>query len=63
MNTYSVNDFGLKKFLQLYGIYEHFYSLQIEHYALKIALCVSAIVFYIFLQLIILFMESIHIIV
>ena len=39
--TYSVNGFGLKKFLQLYGIYEHFYSLQIEHNALKIALCVQ----------------------
>ena len=39
--TYSVNDFGSKKCLQLYGIYGHFYSLQIEHYAQKIAFCVQ----------------------
>ena len=61
--TYSVNDLGLKKFLQLYGIYGHFYSLQIEHYALKTPSAFSAIVFYIFLQLNVLFMESIHILV
>ena len=40
-----------------------FYSLQIEHYALKSPSAFSAIVFYIFLQLIILFMESIHMLV
>ena len=63
MYTYSVNDLGLKKFLQLYGINGHFtVCMQIEHYAIKIAFCVQCyIVFYIFLQLIILVMESIHI--
>ena len=40
-----------------------FYSLQIEHYALKSPSAFSAIVFYIFVQLIILFMESIYILV
>ena len=40
-----------------------FYSLQIEHYALKSPSAFSAIVFYIFLQLIILFMESNHVLV
>ena len=39
--TQSVNGLSLKKFLQQYGIYGHFYSLQIEHYALKIASCVQ----------------------
>ena len=39
--TYSVNDLGLKKFLQSYGIYRHFYSLHIEQYALIIAFCVQ----------------------
>ena len=33
---YSVNDLGLKKFVQKYGIYG-----QIEHYAVKIAFCVQ----------------------
>ena len=39
--TNSVNNLGLKKVLQQYGIFGHFYSLQIEHYALKIAFCVQ----------------------
>ena len=42
MYTYSVNDLGLKKFLQLYGINGHFtVCMQIEHYAIKIAFCVQ----------------------
>ena len=59
--TYSVNDLGLKNFLQ-YSIWNlrAFYSLQIEHYALKLPSAFSATAFYIFLQLIVLFMESIH---
>ena len=40
-----------------------FNSLQIEHYALKSPSAFSGIVFYMFLQLIILFMESIRILV
>ena len=38
--TYSVDDLGLKRFAQKYGIYGHF-TCQIEHYALKIAFCVQ----------------------
>ena len=38
--TNSVNDICLNQFIQKYGIYGHFYSLQIEHYALKIPFCV-----------------------
>ena len=59
--AYSVNDLGLNFFSQLYGIYGHFYSLQIEHYAVKWPRLFSAIVFYVFLQLNIPFIESIRI--
>ena len=38
--TYSVNDLGLKKFSVIWNLWA-FYSLQIEHYALKIASCVQ----------------------
>ena len=41
MCTYSVNDTGLKKFWQYIWNLQAFYSLQIEHYALKIAFCVQ----------------------
>ena len=40
-----------------------FYSLQIENYAQKSTSVLSAIVFYILLQIIVLFMELIHILV
>ena len=39
--TYSVNDFGLKIFFTVIWNLQEFYSLQIEHYALKIAFCVQ----------------------
>ena len=40
MSTYSVNDLGLKFFTVIWNL-RAFYSLQIEHYALKIAFCVQ----------------------
>ena len=61
--TCSVNDLGLKNFFTVIWNLWAFYSLQIKHYALKLPSAFSAIVFYIFLQLIILFIESIHILV
>ena len=61
--TYSVNNLGLKNFFTVIWNFPAFSSLQIEHYALKSPSAFSAIVFYIFLQRIILFMESIHILV
>ena len=39
--TYSVNDLGLKNFFTVIWNLGTFYSLQIEHYALKIAFCVQ----------------------
>ena len=39
--TYSVNDLGLKNFFTVIRNLQAFYSLQIEHYALKIAFCVQ----------------------
>ena len=39
MYTYSVNDLGLNFFTVIWN-FRAFYSLQIEHYALKIAVCV-----------------------
>ena len=39
--TYSVNDLGLKTFFTVIWNLRAFYSLQIEHYALKIAFCVQ----------------------
>ena len=41
MYTYSVNDLSLKKFFTEIWNLRAFYSLQIEHYALKIASCVQ----------------------
>ena len=41
MYTYSVNDRGLKNFFTVIWNLRAFYSLQIEHYALKIAFCVQ----------------------
>ena len=41
MYTYSVNDLGLKNFFTVIWNLRAFYSLQIEHYALKIAVCVQ----------------------
>ena len=41
MYTNSVNDLGLKKFFTVIWNLRAFYSLQIEHYALKIAFCVQ----------------------
>ena len=41
MYTYSVNYLGLKKFFTVIWNLRAFYSLQIEHYALKIAFCVQ----------------------
>ena len=41
MYTYSVNDLSLKKFVTVIWNLRAFYSLQIEHYALKIAFCVQ----------------------
>ena len=60
---YSVNNLGLKKFFTVIWNLRAFKSLQIGQYALKSPSAFSAIVFYIFLQLTILFMESIHILV
>ena len=39
--TNSVNDLGLKKFFTVIWNLRAFYSLQIEHYALKITFCVQ----------------------
>ena len=39
--TYSVNDLGLKNFFTVIWNLRSFYSLQIEHYALKIVFCVQ----------------------
>ena len=61
--TYSVNDLGLKIFFTVIWNLRAFHSLQIEHYAYKSPSAFSAMVFYIFLQLIILFTVSIHILV
>ena len=58
--THSVNHLGLKIFFKMVWNLLAFYILQIEHYALKLPAAFSAIAFYIFLQLIILFMESIR---
>ena len=63
MYTYSVTDLGLKNFFTVIWNLLAVYTLQIEHYALKSRSMFSAIVFYIFLQLIIPVMESIHILV
>ena len=41
MYTYNVNDLGLKKYFTVIWNLRAFYSLQIEHYALKIAFCVQ----------------------
>ena len=59
--TYNVNDLGLKNFFTVIWNLRASYSLQIEYYALKSSSAFSTLVFYIFLQLIILFLESIHI--
>ena len=61
--TYSVNDLGLKKFVQKYGIYGDFTVCRENIMPIKSPSAFIAIVFYIFLQLIILCMESIHILV
>ena len=61
--TCRVNDLGLKKFFTVIWNLRRFYSLQIEQYALKSPSAFSAIVSYIFLQLVIQFMELIHILV
>ena len=42
MYTYSVNDLGLKKLLVMWNL-RAFYSLQIEHYALKISVLRSVL--------------------
>ena len=39
--TYSVNDLGLKNFFPVIWKLRTLYSLQIEHFALKIAFCVQ----------------------
>ena len=61
--AFSVNDLGLKKFFTVIWNLQAFYSLQKEHYPLKSPAAFCAIVFYIFLQLFILFEESIRILV
>ena len=41
MYTYSVNDLGLKNYFTVIWNLLAIYSLQIEHYVLKIAVCVQ----------------------
>ena len=41
MYTYSVNDLGLEKFFTVLWSLRAFYSLQMDHYALKIGFCVQ----------------------
>ena len=57
--TYSVNDLGLKKFVQKYGIYGGFTVCRQNIMPQKSPSAFNAIVFYMFEQLIFLFMESI----
>ena len=61
---YSENDLGLNCFTVMWNLHT-FYSLQIEHYALKIVFCVPcySVIYFPTRQLIILFMKSIHILV